>query len=116
MKSTDNLLKHAQRSHDEGRFLAAADFLLEAFRGEPEDPKISCELGKVLRSVGDTEGAITYLKRAWQHDATCPETVAQLILALHEERREDEAVQVMLSALNAGLDESQFTNCIVGRA
>ena len=66
MKSTDNLLKHAQRCHNEGRFLAAADFLLEAFRGKPEDPKISCELGKVLRSVGDTEGAITYLKRAWR--------------------------------------------------
>jgi tetratricopeptide (TPR) repeat protein len=113
MTSADNLLAYAQRCHSEGRFLAAADFLLEAFRNHPEDPSVSRELGKVLRSVGDTEGAITYLKRSWQHDSACADTVSELILALHEVQREDEAVSVMLRSLEAGLDETEFANCIV---
>jgi tetratricopeptide (TPR) repeat protein len=116
MTSADNLLAYAQRCHSEGRFLAAADFLLEAFRNHPEDPNVSRELGKVLRSVGDTEGAITYLKRSWQHDSSCPDTVSELILALHEVHREDEAVSVMLRSLEAGLDETEFANCIVDGA
>ena len=116
MTSADTLLAYAQRCHSEGRFLAAADFLLEAFRSHPEDPRVSRELGKVLRSVGDTEGAITYLKRSWQHDSACADTVSELILALHEVRREDEAVQVMLRSLEAGLNETEFANCIVAGA
>ncbi|MFT7516973.1 MAG: Flp pilus assembly protein TadD [Myxococcota bacterium] len=112
MTSINTLLSYA----NEGRFLAAADLLLEAFRNHPEDPHISRELGKVLRSVGDLEGAITYLKRSWQHDSASPATVAELILALHEMHREGEATQVMLRSLEAGLDETEFANSIIAGA
>ena len=108
MKSPKNLLHRAQRCHDEGRFVAAADFLLEAFRQDPENHQIARELGKVLRAVGDLEGAVAYLKRAWQHAPTDPITVSELILSLHEQDRPGEAVNVMLRSLEASLDDTGF--------
>jgi Flp pilus assembly protein TadD len=108
MTSPKHLLTRAQHCHDEGRFVAAADFLLEAFRQEPENHEIARELGKVLRAVGDLEGAVAYLNRAWQHAPADPITVAELILALHELNRPGEAVNVMLRSLEAGLDDTGF--------
>lgn len=108
MATSQQLLRHAHRCHEEGRFVAAADFLLEAFRSNPEDAVVARELGKVLRSVGDLEGAVAYLKRAWQHEPSDPVTVAELVLALHEQGRGQEAVQVMLGSLEAGLEETDF--------
>ena len=108
MTSPKHLLTRAQHCHDEGRFVAAADFLLEAFRQEPENHEIARELGKVLRAVGDLEGAVAYLNRAWQHAPADPITVAELILALHELKRPGEAVNVMLRSLEAGLDDTGF--------
>lgn len=102
------LLEHARRCHEEGRFVAAADCLLEAFRADPEAPGIARELGMVLRSVGDLEGAVAYLKRAWQNEPADPVTVAELVLALHEMGRGEEAVQVMLGSLEAGLQDTGF--------
>ncbi|MFK5955764.1 MAG: hypothetical protein QM477_04875 [Planctomycetota bacterium] len=108
MPTSTELLRHAHQCHEEGRFVAAADFLLEAFRADPEAPEVSRELGKVLRSVGDLEGSIAYLKRSWQHEPSDPVTVAELVLALHELGRGQEAVQVMLGSLEAGLEETSF--------
>ena len=108
MTSTQKLLNRAQRCHDEGRFVAAADFLLEAFRQDPENYEIARELGKVLRAVGDLDGAVAYLKRAWQHAPTDPVTVSELILSLHDQGRRGEAVNVMLRSLEAGLDDTGF--------
>jgi Flp pilus assembly protein TadD len=108
MATSQQLLHHAHRCHEEGRFVAAADFLLEAFRADPDDSVVARELGKVLRSVGDLDGAVAYLKRAWQHEPTDSVTVAELVLALHEQGRGQEAVQVMLGSLEAGLEEADF--------
>lgn len=88
--------------------MAAADCLLEAFRADPEAPGIARELGMVLRSVGDLDGAVAYLKRAWQNEPADPITVAELVLALHEMGRGEEAVQVMLASLEAGLQDTGF--------
>jgi len=108
MPTSTELLRHAHQCHEEGRFVAAADFLLEAFRSNPEAPEVARELGKVLRSVGDLEGSVAYLKRSWQHEPSDPVTVAELVLALHELGRGQEAVQVMLGSLEAGLEETSF--------
>ncbi len=113
MASSQELLHRAQQCHEEGRFVAAADLLLEAFRAHPESHEIARELGKVLRSVGDLEGSISYLKRAWQHEPADPVTVAELVLALHELDRGQEAVQVMLGSLEAGLEETGFALCLL---
>lgn len=108
MTATQQLLKRAKRCHDEGRFVAAADCLLEAFRQDPDNASVCRELGKVLRAVGDLEGAVSYLERAWQQAPADPTTVAELILALHDLERPGEAVHVMLRALDAGLDDTDF--------
>lgn len=108
MPTSRELLHHARQCHEEGRFVAAADILLEAFRADPEAPEVARELGKVLRSVGDLEGSVAYLKRAWQNEPADPITVAELVLVLHELGRGPEAVQVMLGSLEAGLEETGF--------
>lgn len=101
-------LQAARLCHEEGRFGAAADLLLEAFRAEPERFEVAREIGRLLRSVGDPVAATDYLKRAWHLEPTDGTTVAELVLALHEMDRRDEAVQVMLASLDAGLDQAAF--------
>ena len=113
MDSRTDLLDRARQCHEDGRFVAAADLLLEAFRADPGRPEVARELGKVLRSVGDLDGAVSYLKRAWQLDPADPVTVAELVLSLHELDRANEAVQVMLGALDAGLEDSGFAAALV---
>ncbi len=113
---TDEKLLEARRCHDEGRFGLAADLLLAAFRQEPERFEISREIGRLLRAVGDPEGAVEYLKRAWHREPADGLTVAELVLALHELGRRDEAVQVMLASLDAGLEQSGFIESIVATA
>jgi len=113
MTPAHTLLQRARRCHDEGRFVAAADFLLEAFRADSNNPEVACELGKVLRAVGDLEGAVAYLKRAWHHQPTDSTTVAELVLSLHDLGRGNEAVQVMLGSLEAGLDDTDFALSLI---
>ena len=115
MDGTEEIIRSAQRCHEEGRFGAAADLLLEAFRADPERHEVARELGKVLRTVGDLEGAVQYLKRAWQLEPADPMTVAELVLALHDLERPEEAVRVMLASLDAGLEESGFAECLVAQ-
>ncbi len=116
MMGTDHLLQEARRCHDEGRFGVAADLLLEAFRSEPERTEVLREIGHLLRSIGDPRGAVDYLKRALHLEPTDGLIVAELVLALHELGRPNEAVQVILAALDAGLDQKAFADSLVERA
>jgi tetratricopeptide (TPR) repeat protein len=113
---TEERLREARRCHDEGRFGAAADLLLAAFRAEPERFEVAREIGRLLRAVGDPAGAADYLKRAWLGAPADGLTVAELVLALHDLGRRDEAVQVMLSSLDAGLEQTGFVECLAARS
>lgn len=108
MEDRPDLLERARRCHADGRFVAAADLLLEAFRADPADHRVARELGTVLRAVGDLDGSIGYLRRAWHCEPADPATVAELVLALHDLGRADEAVKVMLASLDAGLEDAGF--------
>lgn len=116
MRETEQLLEQARRCHDEGRFGVAADLLLEAFRHEPERLDVLRELGRLLRAVGDPRGAVDYLKRAWHLEPADGVVVAELVLALHDLGRPEEAVAVMLAALDAGLDQAAFADCLFERS
>ncbi len=112
---TEELLRAARRCHDEGRFGTAADMLLTAFRQEPERFEVAREIGRLLRAVGDPAAAVDYLKRAWILEPADGLTVAELVLVLHDLNRRDEAVQVMLASLDAGLDQTAFVASLVAR-
>jgi len=113
---TEHLIQEARICHGEGRFGVAADLLLEAFRQEPERPEIARELGRLLRAIGDPAGAVDYLKRAWHLEPSDGVTVAELVLALHELGRRDEATQVMLASLDAGLEQTGFVASLIDRS
>ncbi|MDA1259129.1 MAG: hypothetical protein O3A20_00755 [Planctomycetota bacterium] len=116
MNQSEDLVQQARRCHDEGRFGVAADLLLEAFRQEPERVEVLRELGHLLRVVGDPRGAFDYLNRALHLEPTDGVIVAELVLALHELGRPDDAVRVILTALDAGLDQTAFTDCLFHRS
>ena len=82
---------------------------------EPERFEVARVIGRLLRAVGDPAGAVDYLKRAWILEPADGLTVAELVLALHDLNRRDEAVQVMLASLDAGLEQTGFVaNLIAG--
>lgn len=112
MIPTEDLLQQARRCNEEGRFGVAADLLLEAFRHEPERVEVLRELGHLLRVVGDPRGAFDYLNRALHLAPTDGVVVAELVLALHELNRPDDAVRVILTALDAGLDQTAFADSL----
>lgn len=116
MTGSEDLLQRARRCHDEGRYGVAADLLLEAFRSEPERVEVLRELGHLLRVVGDPRGACDYLNRALHLEPTDGVIVAELVLALHELGRPDDAVRVILTALDAGLDQVAFADGLFQRA
>lgn len=63
----DSLLPVFERAAvlvDQGRFVAAADLLVAAFRRHPLDGEVARELGLVLLAAGDAEQAIDFLERA----------------------------------------------------
>jgi Flp pilus assembly protein TadD len=110
---TEHLIQEARICHSEGRFGVAADLLLEAFRQEPERHDVARELGRLLRAIGDPAGAVDYLKRAWHLEPADGLTVAELVLALHELGRRDDATQVMLASLDAGLEQTGFVASLI---
>lgn len=116
MSQSEDLLQHARRCHEEGRYGVAADMLLAAFRSEPERVEVLRELGRLLRAVGDPRSAVDYLTRALHHEPADGVIVAELVLALHELERPDDAVRVILTALDAGLDQVAFADCVFQRA
>ena len=111
MDSTQ-ILVDAQKCHEEGRFHAAANLLLAAFREDPENAHIARQLGLVMRAVGDLNGAVDYLSRAFQADPGDPETIAELILALHELGRFEDASAVLINSLNAGVQAHVFAEAL----
>jgi len=111
MDSTQ-ILADAQKCHKEGRFHAAANLLLAAFRADPENPNIARQLGVVMRAVGDLNGAVDFLSRSFQADPSDPETIAELILALHELGRFEDASAVLLNSLNAGVQAQVFAEAL----
>lgn len=110
---TEELIREARVCHDAGRFGVAADLLLEAFRREPERHEVAREIGRLMRAIGDPAGASEYLKRAWHLEPADALTVAELVLALHELGRCEEATQVMLASLDAGLEQTGFVSSLV---
>ncbi len=113
---TEELIQEARICHNEGRFGVAADLLLEAFRQEPERHEVAREIGRLLRAIGDPAGAVDYLKRAWHLEPADGLTVAELVLALHELGRRDDATQVMLASLDAGLEQTGFVAHLIARS
>ena len=103
MTSTKETLSQARQCHEDGRFHAAADLLLEAYRKSPADPAVARELGFLLHSVGDLAGAARFLHRAYQGDPTDSETVAEYVLVLHSQGRGEEASHLLVASLEQGL-------------
>lgn len=108
MESTPQLLDASRHLLQEGRFHAAADVLLEAFREDPENAEVTRELGTVLGVIGDTEGAVDFLRRSHFSNPRDPQTVAELVLRLREMRRDDDAARALLFSLGADLAPEQI--------
>lgn len=64
METALRVLEEACRLREEGRFHAAADRLLEAFRRAPDSPDVCLLLGQVLEAAGDPDDARSFLRRA----------------------------------------------------
>ena len=109
---SSQILVDAQKCHEEGRFHAAANLLLVAFRTDPENAHIARKLGVVMRAVGDLNGAVDYLSRAFQSDPGDPDTISELILALHELGRFEDASTVLLNGLDAGVQVQVFPSAL----
>ena len=86
----------------------AANLLLDGFRQDPENVSITRQLGVVLHAIGDSEGALDFLSRAYQSNPSDAETVAELVLVLHELERYDDASTVLMNGLNAGIEAEAF--------
>ncbi len=103
MASSSDTIDRARRRFHAGRFHAAADLLLIAFREDPTDVGVARELGVVLHASGDPQAARTYLSRAHFADPADPTTLAHLVVVLHELGQHDEASRVLVRSLAAGL-------------
>ncbi|MBC8328637.1 MAG: tetratricopeptide repeat protein [Planctomycetes bacterium] len=101
-------LLRARRLQDQGRFLAAADLLLETFRESPNDGAIAREIGLVLLAAGDPHGALGYLERARHADPADPAALRGSMEALHQLDRRDEAAHALLAGLMAGIEPAEL--------
>jgi Flp pilus assembly protein TadD len=108
MSNSSFILKNALKFHEEGRFHAAANLLLDGFHEDPQNVSIARQLGIVLHAVGDSEGAVDFLSRAYQSNPSDAETIAELVLVLHELERYDDASAVLMNGLNAGIETEAF--------
>ena len=108
MDKRTRLLHEARQAQDQGRFQAAADALLRAFRGDPTDFRICREVGRTLHAAGDLEASVCYLLRAFQAEPADAATVASLTALLREMGREEESSRVLLRALEQGLEPGQL--------
>ncbi len=104
MTAPPQRLLRARHLQDQGRFLAAADVLLEAFRQAPEDGRVACELGQTLLAAGDPHGALAYLERARHADPSDPAALRAVIEALHQLDRRDDAARALIHGLMAGVE------------
>lgn len=104
MPTQHSLLNQARDCRDQGRFVAAADLLLDAFREDPEQSGVARDLGLVLHAVGDLDGACDYLIRAHHMDPTESTTLIWLVQVLQELGRPQDAAQFLVAGLSAGAD------------
>jgi thioredoxin-like negative regulator of GroEL len=104
MSSTAENLQRARQLQDEGRFLAAADLLLAAFRASPHSGEVACELGQVLLAAGDPAGALGFLERARHADPADPAPLRASLEALRLLGREEQAARALVDGLAAGID------------
>lgn len=101
---TSTLLQEGRSLYEEGRFQAAADRLLRAFRQDPDDAECALVLGIVLHAAGDLQNAEMYLSRAYTNDPDRPESLWNLAAVLREQGREKEAANLLLHSLESGAD------------
>ena len=80
-------LSAAQCLQNEGRFLAAADLLLEDFRQNPWDSMVARELGSVLHATGNLIAAQEYLVRAHHADPSDDRIISPAARKLIEENQ-----------------------------
>jgi tetratricopeptide (TPR) repeat protein len=102
-------LSVAQSLQDQGRFLAAADILLEDFRQDPWDSIVARELGCVLHAAGDLVSAQEYLVRAHHANPSDARALSELVLVLRERDMSDEAAGFLLAGLNAGANPQEIS-------
>ncbi|RMH05324.1 MAG: hypothetical protein D6702_00615 [Planctomycetota bacterium] len=98
----------ARRLQAEGRFLAAAELLLAAFRRDPASAEVAEDLGELMLAAGDPGAALDFFQRARHADPVSPRALRGCLEALRLLGRRDEAARVLLVALEGGLDEEAF--------
>jgi Flp pilus assembly protein TadD len=108
MPSTSATLADARRLCAEGRFHAATNLLLDAFRSDPEDAAVARELGATMRACGDFSCAIEYLQRAHNVEPQDARTVAELVLSYHALDQHEYASQVLIRSLARGLRSEEL--------
>lgn len=108
MPSTSATLADARRMCAAGRFHAATDLLLDAFRSNPEDAEVALELGATMRACGDFSCAIEYLQRAHNVAPQDARTVAELVLSYHALDQHDAASRVLIRSLAIGLRSEEL--------
>ena len=116
MDTLPQILNNAQKHHEEGRFHAAASLLLKAFRSDPENAEIAHQLGMVMRAVGNMPAAVEYLSRSYHANPTNTETITELVLALYEVERFEDASIVLMNGLKLGIDAKAFATSIIEAA
>ena len=104
MNNITQSIKRARAFQEEGRFFAATDLLLKAFRDAPEEPLVALELGMVLSAAGDSENALSFLLRAHHAVPDNETTVAELVQVLRALNRHDDAAHLLLAGVDAGAD------------
>ena len=100
MRRPDQYLSEARARREDGRFLAAADALLEGFRGAPQEPCLSRELGCLLHALGDLDGAAEYLRRAHHGDPGDAAIEAELLVVLEALQRTGEVAAILQPPLD----------------
>ena len=110
MEKTTPCIHQARAFQNEGRFLAAADLLLKAFREEPADGEIARELGLVVHATGDFDTALHYLLRAHHSDPADEATLAGLLQVLQDQGRHHEAAHLLLAGVQAGANPDDIAN------
>ncbi len=113
MATSPHRLTRARHLQDQGRFLAAADVLLAAFRSAPHDGSIACELGHVLLAGGDPAGALEDLDRARHADPRDPAALRGCMEALRQLGRPDQAARALVDGLMAGVEPQELADQIL---
>jgi len=91
-------LRQARLLRDLGRFKPAREAYERALPLAPRDGRIRCELGEMLRDMGDVADAIARLQQGVELDRTSAECWNSLAVTLGAARRIDEAERAFRNA------------------